>query len=115
MSIRVIGLTGGIGSGKSTVADEPVARNCRCRYGCHRARTDRARRGEAMPEIVAAFGEAVVAARGEPDRAAMRTLVFADPAARQRLESILHPRIRQEALRRCAAATGPYVLLVVPC
>ena len=114
MSIRVIGLTGGIGSGKSTVADLFAARGIVVVDTDVIAHELTAPGGEAMPEIVAAFGEAAGAARGGLDRAAMRALVFADPAARQRLESILHPRIRQEALRRCVAASGPYALLVVP-
>jgi len=67
-----------------------------------------------MAAIRAAFGDGVVDARGALDRAAMRRLVFADAAARQRLEAILHPLIREESARRCAAAEAPYVILAVP-
>jgi len=70
--------------------------------------------GPAMPAIAASFGERFVAADGALDRAAMRELVFTDPTARHRLEAILHPMIRQEAERQAAAATGLYVIFVVP-
>ena len=110
----VVGLTGGIGSGKSTVADLFVA------HGAALVDTDAIAHeltgpgGGAMAAIRAAFGDGVVDARGALDRAAMRRLVFADAAARQRLEAILHPLIREESARRCAAAAAPYVILAVP-
>lgn len=110
----IIGLTGGIGSGKSTVADLFAAR------GATLVDTDRIAhaltgpQGAAMPAIAAQFGQSVVAADGRLDRAAMRTLVFSDPAARHRLEAILHPMIRGESLAEISAARGTYVMLVVP-
>lgn len=110
----IVGLTGGIGSGKSTVADIFSS------LGIAVVDTDviahelTGARGAAMPEIAAAFGPDVLLAQGGLDRAAMRRRVFADPSARKRLESILHPRIRHEADVRCQAAVSPYVLLVVP-
>ena len=111
----IIGLTGGIGSGKSTVADLFAA------LGATVVDTDRIAHeltgalGAAMPAIVAAFGDAAARPDGSLDRAAMRRICFADPAARRRLEGILHPMIRRESEARCAAAAGaPYVLLVVP-
>ena len=67
-----------------------------------------------MPAIRAQFGDTVVAADGSLDRAEMRALVFAQPAARQQLEAILHPMIREESARQCAAALGAYVVLAVP-
>lgn len=111
----VIGLTGGIGSGKSTVADLFAA------LGAPVVDTDviahelTGVRGAAMPEIAAAFGPSVVLGDGALDRAAMRRLVFSDPAQKGRLEAILHPLIRRESETRCQAAAGvPYLLLVVP-
>ena len=114
MSAYVVGLTGGIGSGKTTVADRLVA------HGATLVDTDAiaheltAPGGAAMPALVAAFGPAVADAHGALDRAAMRRLAFADAAARGRLEAILHPRIRELADARCRAAPSPYVLLAVP-
>lgn len=67
-----------------------------------------------MPAITAAFGGDVVAADGGLDRAAMRARVFSDSAARKRLEALIHPMIRAEALRLVAASRAPYVLLIVP-
>ena len=117
MSGFVVGLTGGIGSGKSLAADEFAA------LGAAVVDTDliahelTAVAGAAMPALRAEFGAGVVAADGSLDRPAMRALAFADPAARKRLEAILHPLIRAEATSRCAAALAagaPYVVLVVP-
>lgn len=114
MSEYVVGLTGGIGSGKSTVADLFVA------HGIVLVDTDAiaheltAPAGAAMPALVDAFGTGVVDANGALDRAAMRRLVFAQPAARQRLEGILHPMIRALSAGRCQEAGSPYVILAVP-
>ena len=109
-----IGLTGGIGSGKSTVADLFAA------HGASVIDTDAiahqltAPGGLAIDAIRAEFGAACIAADGAMDRPAVRALVFTDPSAKQRLEAILHPLIRQEAERAAAAATGSYVMFVVP-
>ena len=109
-----VGLTGGIGSGKSTVADLFAA------HGVPLVDTDliahriTAPNGIAMPAIAAEFGNEFVAADGALDRARMRTLVFADDTARKRLESIVHPLIRAETEREQREAQGPYVILVVP-
>jgi dephospho-CoA kinase len=70
--------------------------------------------GAAMPEVRRLFGEGYVEARGAMDRAKMRTLAFRDPAARKKLELLLHPLIRAESDRRIAAASGVYVVHVVP-
>lgn len=113
----VIGLTGGIGSGKSTVADRFVARGAALVDTDQLAHQLTVPGGDAMATIEAAFGPTVVAADGSLDRAAMRTVVFQDPAARRRLEAILHPmiRARTDAGARAALAGGaPYVLLAIP-
>lgn len=110
----VIGLTGGIGSGKTTVADRFSG------LGAGVVDTDEIARhltgpaGPAMPALAAAFGPACVAADGSLDRDAMRRLAFEDPQARGRLEAILHPAIREAADRAIEAAPGPYVVLAVP-
>lgn len=111
----IVGLTGGIGSGKSTVAELFVRRGAALVDTDAIARQLTGPRGAAMPEIGAAFGPGIAGADGGLDRAAMRRIVFSDPAARARLEAILHPPIRRESMVRCAAAdTAPYVLLAVP-
>ncbi len=109
-----IGLTGGIASGKTTVAELFAAR------GVPVIDTDQIARDIVQPgqpalgEIAATFGPTVLGADGLLDRAALRQRVFADPGERRRLEAILHPRIRAELERRSAAAGGPYQLLVIP-
>ena len=109
-----VGLTGGIGCGKTTVANQFGA------LGATLVDTDLIAHaltgpgGAAMPELVATFGPACRGPDGALDRAAMRALVFADPAARHRLEAILHPQIRDAALAEAARAAGPYVMFVVP-
>lgn len=111
----IVGLTGGIGSGKSTVADRLAA------FGAALVDTDviahqlTGAQGAAMEQIIAAFGPSVVRDDGALDRVAMRRLVFSDPAAKERIEAILHPLIRRESEALCrSAAAAPYVLLVVP-
>jgi dephospho-CoA kinase len=113
----VIGLTGGIGSGKSTVADRLVA------HGAALVDTDAiahaltAPGGDAIEPIRAAFGDGVVAPDGRMDRAAMRTLAFSDPGARKRLEAILHPMIRartQAGIEAAVREGAPYVIVAVP-
>jgi len=110
----VVGLTGGIGSGKSAAADEFA------RLGATIVDTDVIARelteagGAALPHIKSLFGEGFITPHGAMDRDAMRQRVFSDPAAKQALERLLHPMIRAEAERRIAAATGPYVVYVVP-
>lgn len=110
----VIGLTGGIGSGKSTVAERfrQLGATIIDTDAIAHALTRRGAPGHAA--IVAAFGPQVLDAAGEIDRAALRRRVFADPAARKRLEDLIHPLIREEVDRALAVAQGPYVILVVP-
>ena len=109
-----VGLTGGIGSGKTTVAD------LFAKHGVSVVDTDviahriTAPGGAAMPLIEQAFGAQYVGSDGALDRAKMRALVFSDDAAKAKLEAITHPLIRAETEREREAATGPYVVIVVP-
>lgn len=110
----IVGLTGGIGSGKSAAAD------LFAELGAAIVDTDRiahsltAPGGAAMAAIREAFGDGVLSADGALNRPAMRALAFESPDARKRLEGILHPMIRQESERECLAASAPYVILAVP-
>jgi dephospho-CoA kinase len=110
----VVGLTGGIGSGKSAAAEEFA------RLGATVVDTDAIARelteagGAALPQVQRLFGKAFITPRGAMDRDAMRKHVFSDPTAKQALERLLHPMIRAEADRRIAAAKSPYVVYVVP-
>lgn len=112
--IPTIGLTGGIGSGKSTVARLLV--EC----GGWLVDTDAIARevtlpgGAAIPALARQFGPSMIDANGALDRDRMRTLVFADPAAKARLESIVHPLIGLEAMRRAGEADGRPVIFDVP-
>ncbi|WP_126443847.1 dephospho-CoA kinase [Sulfuricystis multivorans] len=111
----VVGLTGGIGSGKSAAAERFAARGVPIVDTDAIARALTAPGGAAIAPIRAAFGDAVLTSDGALDRAAMRRWVFADPNARKRLEAILHPMIRAESeahVSRCANAE--YLILVVP-
>jgi dephospho-CoA kinase len=109
-----VGLTGGIGSGKSTVSDLFAA------LGVPVIDTDliahqlTAPGSTALDAIRAAFSAAVMQADGSLDRAALRHLVFGDAAARRQLEAILHPRIRRAVEARLASLVAPYVLIVIP-
>lgn len=109
-----IGLTGGIASGKSLVAD------CFAELGVPVIDTDRIAREivapgrPALDEIRRTFGAEIIAADGSLDRRKLRGLIFTDDARRAQLERILHPRIRRETLARAGSAGGPYQLLVVP-
>lgn len=114
MTLR-IGLTGGIGSGKSTVAALFSARGRVIIDTDAIAHEITAAHGDAMPAILAAFGPTVRAADGSLDRTAMRARIFSDDAARLRLQAILHPLIeRRSDAEFQAAGAVPYVLWVVP-
>lgn len=113
-----VGLTGGIGCGKSTIAERFS------QLGAVVIDTDviahelTAPTGAGMPAIINAFGLGFVTQAGALDRAVMRAHVFADPEARNKLQSLLHPLIQAEVIRRIESPetlpTGPYFLLVVP-
>jgi len=109
-----VGLTGGIGCGKSTVADLFAALGATIVDTDVIAHALTAPQGAAMPAIVAEFGPDFAQPDGALDRARMRTLVFSDATARARLEAILHPRIRAATEAAGQAATGDYVIYVVP-
>ena len=98
--MRRIGLTGGIGSGKSTVAAMLVAQGATLIDTDGIARALASPGGAAMPAIAATFGPELVAADGGLDRARMRTLAFGHPEIKRKLESILHPLIGQECERQ---------------
>jgi dephospho-CoA kinase len=109
-----VGLTGGIGSGKSTVADLFAARGVPIIDTDDLAR-ELVRPGEAAhTEIVRQFGTDMFDPNGALDRGKMRSRVFNDPIQRKRLEAILHPRIRAEVQRRLTATKAPYALVAVP-
>ncbi|MEW6590785.1 MAG: dephospho-CoA kinase [Pseudomonadota bacterium] len=110
----VIGLTGGIGSGKSTVADRFAALGVPVIDTDVIARRLTERGGEALDAIRAAFGESVMQPDGSLDRAALRRRVFVDADARRRLEAILHPRIRRAVGQALAALETPYAIVVIP-
>jgi dephospho-CoA kinase len=109
-----VGLTGGIASGKSLVA------NMFAKLGAELVDTDQLAREVVAPgqpgldAVRAAFGDGVLTARGELDRAALRKLVFADPAQRERLDELLHPLIRRRTLERLTQVKGPYAIVAVP-
>lgn len=110
----VVGLTGGIGSGKSTVADLFVAQGAGLVDTDAIAHALTAPGGAAIEPLRAIFGDDFIAADGALDRGRMRAHVFADPSARSRLEALLHPLIRAESRRRVEASDAPYVVLAVP-
>ncbi len=109
-----VALTGGIGSGKSAVAQHFSELGVTVVDADAIAHGLTAAGGDALGPISVAFGAAVLAADGSLDRAAMRRQVFADAAARRRLEAILHPLIRQRMQAALAADAGPYVVLAIP-
>lgn len=110
----VVGLTGGIGSGKTTVAAHFAALGAAVVDTDEIARQLTGPAGAAMPELRRAFGDQFVDADGALDRTAMRAFAFEDPPARARLESILHPAIRATADEALARASSAYAVLVVP-
>ncbi|MBI5329158.1 MAG: dephospho-CoA kinase [Betaproteobacteria bacterium] len=109
-----VGLTGGVGAGKSTAATlfgtlgvtvvdtDQIARELTAPGGC------------AIPDIVSAFGKECLDAAGGMDRTWMRNRVFSRPEDRERLEAILHPQIRRASAQQISASSSPYVLLVIP-
>lgn len=112
-----LGLTGGIGSGKSTVAGLLASRGARVVDADAIARQLTAPGGQAMPAIAAIFGPNFVTASGSLDRDKMRSLAYTDTTARKRLEAIVHPLVGQETQRQAVAATRegcPCVVFDIP-
>ena len=114
MKPYTVGLTGGIGSGKSVVAGLFAKRGVAVIDTDEIAHELTRPGGEAIGAIRPAFGASCLGAGGALDRDRMRRLAFGDAAARKRLEAILHPLIRTESARRRDLAPGPYAILVVP-
>ena len=114
MKPYTVGLTGGIGSGKSAVAGLFARRGVAVIDTDEIAHELTRPEGEAVEAIRAAFGAGLIGADGALDRDGMRKLVFASAGARKKLEGILHPLIRKESALRRARAKSPYVILVVP-
>jgi len=109
-----VGLTGGIGSGKTTVANMFAERGATVVDTDAIAHQLTAPGGIAIPAIRAEFGDDFIEPSGAMDRAKIRAEVFADPTSKKRLEAILHPLIRQESEREAATSEGAYVIFVVP-
>jgi dephospho-CoA kinase len=109
-----IGLTGGIASGKSTVAGRFRELGIPVIDADQSSRSVVAPGQPGLEAVVARFGEGLLTADGELDRRALRHLIFADPRKRRDLEAILHPLIRADMERRVLQAVGPYVILEIP-
>ena len=110
----LIGLTGGIASGKSTVAQRFMDLDVPVIDADVAARAVVAPGTPGFEQVISRFGPAIVAANGELDRRALRELVFSDPDSRRDLEVILHPLIRADMDRSAAAAVGPYIVMAIP-
>ena len=113
-SVYRVGLTGGIASGKSTVAEMFAALGVPVIDTDVIAREVVATGTPGLEAIVAEFGREVLLPDGGLDRRRLRSLAFDDPGRRQRLEAILHPRILERMEALCATSGGPYQVLVIP-
>jgi len=114
MSDFIVGLTGGVASGKSEVARRFAALGIAVADADLAARAAVEAGSVGLAEVVEAFGSEVLLPDGSLDRATMRRLVFADDIARRRLESIIHPRVRALLRAECEAATSPYAIAAIP-
>ena len=110
----VVAITGGIGSGKTTVANQFAALGIEVVDADLIAREVVAPGTPALAAITSHFGPEMLTEQGLLDRRVLRERIFSDPAAKSWLNALLHPIIRSEMLRQCAAANSPYCLLVVP-
>ncbi|VXB97714.1 dephospho-CoA kinase [Luteimonas sp. 9C] len=114
MSALIIGLTGGIASGK-TAATQAFERRGIVVADADLAARDAVAPGSAgLAAVVEAFGADALTDDGSLDRAAMRRRIFEDPEARLRLEAIIHPRVREALRVACEAAPGPYAVAAIP-
>lgn len=114
MSDTIIGVTGGVASGKSTVTRLFEALGVEVVDADVAAREVVAPGSDGLAEVVTVFGAGVLDGSGALDRASMRQRVFADEDSRRRLEAIIHPRVRTWMKERCLAATGPYAIAAIP-
>lgn len=114
MSRFVVGLTGGVASGKSALADRFAALGVTIADADIAAREAVAIGSEGLEAVVAAFGPGALDAHGALDRPAMRRRVFEDDASRRTLEQIIHPRVRAWLHAACQAAPGPYAIAAIP-
>ncbi len=114
MSAFVVGLTGGIASGKTAVSQRFEALGITVVDADAAAREAVAIGSDGLADVVDMFGAGVLAADGSLDRPAMRRRVFADPDARKRLEGIIHPHVRELLHAACARAESPYAIAAVP-
>ncbi|AVP92856.1 dephospho-CoA kinase [Aeromonas rivipollensis] len=110
----VVAITGGIGSGKTTVANQFATLGIEVVDADLIAREVVEPGTPALAAIASHFGPGILDEQGRLDRRALRERIFSDPAAKSWLNALLHPIIRSEMLRQCAAANSPYCLLVVP-
>ena len=110
----VVAITGGIGSGKTTVANQFATLGIEVVDADLIAREVVEPGTPALAAIASHFGPGILDQQGRLDRRALRERIFSDPAAKSWLNALLHPIIRSEMLRQCAAANSPYCLLVVP-
>jgi dephospho-CoA kinase len=109
-----IGLTGGIASGKSTVAQRFAELGIPVVDADVAAREVVAPGTPGLAQVIKKFGPSMLGKNGELDRRALRQLIFKDPGSRQDLEAILHPLIREAMERSAEAAAGPYMVMVIP-
>ena len=110
----IVGLTGGIGSGKTTAANYFSALGA-CVIDTDKIAHELTRSGgKAMGGIRQTFGEQFIATDGALNRKEMRSLVFYDSDSRHKLEAILHPLIRDEVVQRIALSSAPYIIVAVP-
>jgi dephospho-CoA kinase len=114
MADFVVGLTGGVASGKTEVARRFEALGITVADADVAARAAVAAGSEGLADVVATFGAGVLDEAGGLDRAAMRARIFHDDGARRRLEAIIHPRVRAALQSACAAAPGPYAIAAIP-
>lgn len=114
MSGFLVGVTGGVASGKSEVTRQFEALGVTVADADAAAREAVAPGSEGLAEIVAAFGAGALSPDGALDRAAMRLRIFADAGARRRLEAIVHPRVRALLQQTCSAASGRYAIAAIP-
>lgn len=110
----ILALTGGIGSGKTAAAERFMAHGIEVVDADHASRWVVEPGQPALAQLAAHFGERVLNADGTLNRAALRELIFADPAERQWVEALLHPLIGAEIEARLARATSPYAIYMAP-